>query len=400
MRHLGTSSLVVAAFVGPGTVLTCAAAGVGFSYSLGWVLVFATAAVFVLQTFTAGTGILAQKGLGEAIRSVSLDKWFRIPLFGLVVVGLWIGTAAFETGNLIGASAGLDLLVGGNMDPRWWNVVVALVASSVLALDLRVLRNLLTVLVALMGFFFIGAALLAPVDWPSALKGLVVPSLPIGSLITVMALVGTTVVTYNLFLHAAVTKQLWSGYPKEESWKKERRGMAIFLPLGGIISLAILLAGASASGQGVSVDGISGFVHLLEPVAGKGAKYLFGLGLLSAGLTSAITAPLAVASGISELFNWPREAHENRYRLLWASVLLTGVLFSLTGFSPLEIIIAAQAANGFLLPLMAGILVYVTWKQEEFSLPRHYVPMGITIVVFCVLLGVRTLGWVWSQVGS
>ena len=68
---LGTSSLVVAAFVGPGTVLTCATAGVGFGYALAWVLLFATAATFILQSFTAGTGIMAGKGLGEAMREAA-----------------------------------------------------------------------------------------------------------------------------------------------------------------------------------------------------------------------------------------------------------------------------------------------------------------------------------------
>ena len=57
----GTSSIVVAAFVGPGTVLTCASAGADFGYALGWVLVFATIAAFVLQSYTAGTGILARR---------------------------------------------------------------------------------------------------------------------------------------------------------------------------------------------------------------------------------------------------------------------------------------------------------------------------------------------------
>ena len=69
----GTSSIVVAAFVGPGTVLTCASAGVDFGYALGWVLVFATIAAFVLQSYTAGTGILARRGLGEAIRAELVD---------------------------------------------------------------------------------------------------------------------------------------------------------------------------------------------------------------------------------------------------------------------------------------------------------------------------------------
>ena len=68
LPRLGTSSVVAAAFIGPGTVLTCATAGLAFGYSLGWTLVFATAAVFVLQSFAAGLGILARRGLGEAIR--------------------------------------------------------------------------------------------------------------------------------------------------------------------------------------------------------------------------------------------------------------------------------------------------------------------------------------------
>jgi Mn2+/Fe2+ NRAMP family transporter len=108
----GTSSLIVAAFVGPGTVLTCATAGVGFGYGLGWVLLFATAAVFVLQSFTAGTGILAGKGLGEAIREAADTPVRRGVMFTLVVLGLWVGCAAFETGNLIGAASGVQVVLG------------------------------------------------------------------------------------------------------------------------------------------------------------------------------------------------------------------------------------------------------------------------------------------------
>ncbi|MFQ5571473.1 MAG: divalent metal cation transporter, partial [Rhodothermales bacterium] len=99
--RFGTSSLVVAAFVGPGTVLTCATAGLDFGYDLAWVLLFATGATFVLQSFTAGTGILAGRGLGEAMRDATHRPASRAVVFGLVVLGLWMGTAAFETGNLV-----------------------------------------------------------------------------------------------------------------------------------------------------------------------------------------------------------------------------------------------------------------------------------------------------------
>ncbi|NBB86237.1 MAG: divalent metal cation transporter, partial [Bacteroidetes bacterium] len=134
--RLGTSSLVVAAFVGPGTVLTCAAAGVEFGYALGWVLLFATAATFVLQSFTANTGILARQGLGEALRHTLQARWARATAFGLVVLGLWVGTAAFETGNLIGAAAGVTALLGEGIPRRAVLLIVAAAAAAILLLDL------------------------------------------------------------------------------------------------------------------------------------------------------------------------------------------------------------------------------------------------------------------------
>ena len=245
VKNLGTSSIIVAAFVGPGTVLTCASAGVRFSYDLAWVLIFATAGVFVLQTFTAGTGILGRKGLGEAIRQVTSNRRIRIPVFVLVVLGLWIGSAAFETGNLVGASAGLNVVFGDLFDPRWWSLPIVLIAGAILLLNMRAIRNALTALIMLMSLLFIGTMLVSPVDWGSAIRGLVVPSIPEDSIVTIIALTGTTIVTYNLFLHASATKAFWADQPAASSWRRELFGMGIFLPLGGLISLAILFAGAT-----------------------------------------------------------------------------------------------------------------------------------------------------------
>lgn len=396
---LGTSSLVVAAFVGPGTVLTCATAGVGFGYALAWVLLFATAATFVLQSFTAGTGILARKGLGEAMREAAQGTAQRVGVFGLVVLGLWIGTAAFETGNLAGAASGLETVLGGEVARPWLIGGLALTAGLVLLLDLRVLTQVLAVLVAAMSALFVATMLIVPVDWGSALRGLLIPSLPEGSLLTVIALIGTTIVTYNLFLHATVAKRYWADEVPERAWRRELTGMALFVPAGGVISLAIVMAGAALHQTGAAVETVGGLAALLEPVAGKAARVFFGLGLLAAGLTSAVTAPLAAASGIREIFGWPDDPRDRRYRAVWLSVLLTGLFFGLTSFSPLKIIIAAQAANGLLLPFIAGFVLYLTYRQQALTLPRWYFAVGVLVTLICAGLGARTLWWVWVQLG-
>lgn len=395
----GTSSLVVAAFVGPGTVLTCASAGVDFGYALGWVLVFATIAAFVLQSYTASTGILARRGLGEAIRAELADRRVRRVATGLVVLGLWIGCAAFELGNLIGAASGITALLDLSFDLRWLVALLSACSAVILLLDLRILIRIFSGLViAMSGLFLVGLAL-APVDWGGALTGLAVPSVPEGGLVRILALVGTTVVTYNLFLHPSAAKEYWADLDdRAAAWRGEVRGMMLFLPVGGLVSFSILAAGATLSGTTGGVEDVGTFAALLEPVAGSFASACFGLGLFAAGLTSSLTAPLAAAAGICEVFGWSADTTSLPYRAVWGSVLVTGFVLGLGGWSPLPAIIAAQAANGLLLPLVAAFVLYLTLRQDVVSLPIWYHVLGGAVVLLCGGLGLRTLWWVAQQV--
>lgn len=401
IRKTGTSSIVVAAFVGPGTVLTCASAGVRFGYALGWVLLFSTLSVFVLQSFTANTGILTRRGLGEAVRETIVAPLPRAAAFGLIVVGLWVGCAAFEMGNLIGAAAGVTTLLDWPIDDRWIVALIAGLAGLILLLDLRMLIRVFAVLVVGMSVLFLGGLTVAPVDWSAALQGLVVPRVPDGSLLTVVALIGTTVVTYNLFLHASAAKRYWADTDDAaQAWRGEITGMALFLPIGGLVSFSILAAGATLAGAEDEIDDVAALAVLLEPVAGRAARICFGLGLFAAGLTSTMTAPLAAAAGIRELFGWADDPKGRAYRGIWGSVLLAGLVFGMAGWSPLPAIIAAQAANGILLPLIAVFVLYLSMQQDVVSFPAWYRALGVLVVLVCTGLGLRTLWWVWQQVGA
>lgn len=384
--------------MGPGTVLTCASAGIDFGYQLAWVLVFATAAAFVLQSFTAAMGILSRQGLAEAVRSADGGPLFTLISRILIVAGLWIGCASFELGNLSGAAAGLSIVAGNQVELRWYVLILATVCVALLQLPVRILINVLSGMVASMGLLFLAAAMMSDVDWAQALQGMLVPRIPDGGIVRVLALIGTTVVTYNLFLHASATREFWSEQTDvRQAWRHELTGMAIFIPLGGLVSLAILWCGAAVSASSEKVTAVADMAGLMEPVAGRAAGCLFGLGLFAAGLTSAITAPLAAAAGISELFGWQKEGR--KYQAVWISVLLTGVVFSLFGWSPLNVIIAAQAANGLLLPLVAGFMLLVISRLNTVQLPRWFFGLGIVITLLCAALGVRTLVWVAEKLG-
>jgi Mn2+/Fe2+ NRAMP family transporter len=360
--------------------------------------VFATVAAFVLQSFTAGTGILARRGLGEAIRAELAGRRVRVAATGLVVLGLWVGCAAFEMGNLIGAASGITALLDTSVDERWIVGVLAGTAAVILLLDLRVLIPIFGALVVGMSVLFVVGVLLTPVDWGAALRGLAVPSVPDGGLLRVVALIGTTVVTYNLFLHPSAAKEYWADVPdRAAAWWGEVRGMAVFLPIGGVVSFSILAAGATLQGDGTDVQTVEAFAVLLEPVAGEFARVCFGLGLFAAGLTSSLTAPLAAASGICEVFGWDATPTSRPYRAVWGSVLATGMLFGLVGWSPLPAIVAAQAANGVLLPLIAAFLLYLTLRQSVVEVPTWYAVLGGLVTLVCAGLGLRTLWWVGQQ---
>ncbi|MXW13436.1 MAG: divalent metal cation transporter [Rhodothermaceae bacterium] len=179
--QLGTSSLVVAAFVGPGTVLTCATAGIEFGYALGWVLLFSVCATFILQSFTAGAGILSGLGMGEALRRYTQDSSVRWVVISLVVLGLWAGTAAFETGNIAGAVAGMSSLMA--VPDGVLVLLVGGLAAIVLYLGLRTATRVLAGLVLLMSVVFLVTMFLAPVDWQQAFQGLILPRIPEGGLV-------------------------------------------------------------------------------------------------------------------------------------------------------------------------------------------------------------------------
>jgi Mn2+/Fe2+ NRAMP family transporter len=106
---------------------------------------------------------------------------------------------------------------------------------------------------------------------------------------------------------------------------------------------------------------------------------------------------LAAAAGVCEVFGWSSDTTSRAYRAVWGSVLATGCALGLAGWSPLPAIIAAQAANGLLLPFIAAFVLYLTLRQDVVALPLWYHLLGSAMVLLCGGLGLRTLWWVVQQ---
>ncbi len=377
-KKLGPGFLIAAAFIGPGTVTTCTLAGVDFGFALLWALLISVLTTIIFQEMAARIGILTKQGLAASIRSELQNPWIKTGITLTILSAVVIGNAAYEAGNIGGAVLGLEALTGSEPSPWFAWLIGGAVFFLLFAGSYKILERIFVSLVMLMSISFILAALLTAPDIGQVLSGLVVPSLPEGSLLTVVALIGTTVVPYNLFLHASLVSEKWGSI---KDLKAIRRDTVLSIGLGGLISMAIVVS-ASAGGLTEVKSGID-LAMGLEPLYGKASTYFLGIGLFAAGITSAITAPLAAAYVASSCFDWKDGLTGNRFRMVWGAILLIGVLSQFFEVRPIEIIKFAQVANGLLLPV---ICIFLLWIVNRTTIMGSYKNSSWQNIVAGILL--------------
>ena len=216
-----------------------------------------------------------------------------------------------------------------------------------------------------MGFAFLITAFFAKPDFTEVLKGSFIPKIPDvpGAGILILGIIGTTVVPYDLFLGSGIVD-------KTQTMKDARIGLSIAIILGGLISMSIMTVGSSIT-EGWSPDAISNIDFnfnlmkdslYLNSLIGDYAVYIFGFGMFAAGLTSAITAPLASAITARGIF----DKHKNKWTtnslnfiLVTTGILLTGMIFGFLQVKPVPAIIIAQAFNGLILPFISIFMLII-----------------------------------------
>lgn len=399
LPKIGPGALVAAAFIGPGTVTACTLAGASFGYALLWALVFATSATIVLQDMAARLGAGAKLGLGEALLQSAPSPAHKTISTLLVFAALAIGNAAYEAGNLAGGAIGLEAVWGENgPDRRLFVLGLSFIAGGLLLHgQYKVLERILIVLVLTMSLAFLVAAIIVKPNILDMFAGLR-PHIPSGGTLTAIALIGTTIVPYNLFLHASAAKEKWTG---SDSISDARNDTIFSVGLGGLVSILILTtAAATMFGSPHSVQNAADLAKSIEPAFGEMGKYLIGTGLLAAGLTSAITAPMATAYVITEL--WPSKSATTQkltFRITSLGVLIVGAAFSISGIKPISLILIAQVANGLLLPIIAGFLLYVMNQKAllgEYTNSKASNFAGIIVLLITLGLGLRGIAKAFS----
>lgn len=391
LHNLGPGPIITAAFIGPGTVMVCTQAGYQFGFSLIWGLLLSIIATIILQETAGRIGLATGKDLAQLIRNQKNNTLLKIFQIVLVLLAIVLGNIAYESGNITGSQLGLQVfwdspsLSIGTWQIQSGNFLIGALAFFLLVMgNYQVLEKFLVSLVILMSLAFLVTAVLVRPAWGEVFEGFV-PSLDLDQTTTLVALIGTTVVPYNLFLYAALVKNKWKS-PTEIHWM--RRDIILSVILGGLVSMAILIVGTV--NQSVEINSAQDIAMGLDQVFGSSGKYLMGFGLLAAGLTSSITSPLAAGLVICGIMGWNQDTSSVPMRIAIGLVVGMGLFFASFGIKPSQLIALAQLANGILLPLISGWLI---WLANQKSWMKAYKnPLWINILSLSILLITFGLG--------
>ncbi len=390
----GPGFLVAAAFVGPGTVTTATLAGAKFGFSLIWVVVIAIISAIVLQEMVGRFSLSSGFDIASAIVKVPERNWVKTAFQILTFSAVVIGCAAYEAGNIVGGSNGINIVFGFSV--KIWAVIISILAILLLIIGkYKIIERLLITLVVIMGVCFLVTAILVKPDLSRMLKGLS-PKIPPNSLPLILALIGTTVVPYNLFLHSSIVLKKWK---TKKDIRFMRMDIILSIGLGGLITIAMIVTSQSAyfinNMNPQELAGISAEVKTiikkpvdlsdqLKPFFGSFAQICFGIGYFAAGLSSAITAPYAAAWTAKGIFGWKEKDY--RFTMVFTGIILSGIAVSILSLEPLSLIVFAQIANAVLLPLIIGFLFILLNSKKLLEYKNKLWQNLIFVIIFIIIL--------------
>jgi Mn2+/Fe2+ NRAMP family transporter len=209
---------------------------------------------------------------------------------------------------------------------------------------------------------YVGAAVLARPDWSEVAHSLVTPSVRFDSayLITLVAVVGTTITPYMLFY---LQSSLADKGVAVEDYPSERTDVVLGSVLTTVIAVFIVVSTAATLHlEGVRISNAEDAARALEPLAGPYTRVLFGVGLFGASMLAASVLPLSTAYAVCGAFGWERGVSwswseapifNGLYTLL---IGVAGLFVLLPGLPLIQVIVATQILNGLLLPI---VLIFV-----------------------------------------
>src|SRR5271165_6804338 len=380
-----------------GGIATYTQAGSAYGYALLWSLIPMTIALYVTEEMCARMGVITGKGLSDLIRE---EFGFRSTFF-VMVTGFFV-----DLGNVVAEFAGVAAAAQIFGVSKYIAVPLAAVVVWVLVLK-GTYRQVEVVFLVACAFYltYLFSALLSHPDWLLAARMTVIPSIHVdtGYLITLTALVGTTIAPWQFFY-------LQAGFVEKKVGPRQYGHARADVLVGSISCMVIVFfiivctaATLHASGL-VNISDASEAAKALIPLAGKWAGYCFAFGLLNASLFAASILPLSTAhviceglgfeAGIDHKFNEARIFYG-----LYTLLIGVGAGIILIPRAPLwKILILSQVGNGIWLPVVIIFILLLVNRRDLMGEYVNTLTFNIIAWVTAIAMIILTLVLVYTSI--
>jgi manganese transport protein len=363
IKYIGPGLIVTVGFIDPGNWASNLAAGSSFGYSLLWMVTLSTLMLIILQHNVAHLGIATGLCLSEAAQKYTSPVIAKTLLWSAMAASLSTSLA-----EILGGAMALQMLF--KIPIKLGSALVtALVLYLLLSNSYRRLEKWIIGFVSLVGLSFIYELKMAPVDWGQAASGWVTPTLPHGSMLIVMSVLGAVVMPHNLFLHSEIIQSRQWNLEDEKvirrQLKYEFADTLLSMLVGWAINSAmIIMAAATFFRLGTPVSDLGQAKEMLAPLLGRAASTVFALALLFAGIASSVTSGMAGASIFAGLYGEPLNLKDNHSRLGVYLSLVGALILILFITDPFRGLILSQMALSVQLPFTIFLQVYLTSSRR------------------------------------
>lgn len=395
-KYIGPGLLVTVGFIDPGNWASNFAAGADFGYSLLWVITLSTIMLIVLQHNVAHLGIVTGLCLSEAATKYT-PKWVSRPILGTAVLAS-ISTSLAE---ILGGAIALEMLF--DIPIIWGSLLTAFFVTIMLFTNTykRIERSIIA-FVSVIGLSFLYELFLVDIDWPLAARSWVAPSIPEGSLLVIMSVLGAVVMPHNLFLHSEVVQSREYNKKDDASIRKllkyEFYDTLFSMGVGWAINSAmILLAAATFFANHIGVEELQQAKSLLEPLLGNQAATIFALALLMAGISSTVTSGMAAGSIFAGMFGESyhvKDVHSRVGILLSLGIALVVILFI---ENPFQGLIISQMILSIQLPFTIFLQVGLTSSKRVMGQYANSRWSSFVLYTMAVIVSVLNLALLFSE---
>ena len=395
-KYIGPGLLVTVGFIDPGNWASNFAAGSEYGYTLLWVVTLSTIMLIALQHNVAHLGIVTGLCLSEAAVKYS-PKWAGRP----IVVSAILASISTSLAEILGGAIALQMLFGISIPT---GAVLTTVATLIMLFtnSYKKMERAIIGFVSMIGLSFIYELFLVDVHWPSALEGAFVPSVPEGSLMIIMSVLGAVVMPHNLFLHSEIVQSReihLEGDERIQHMLQYEFFDTLFSMIVGwaINSAMILLAATTFFAHGQHVEELAQAQAMLHPLLGHNAANIFAIALLLAGISSTITSGMAAGSIFSGLFGESYNAKDTHS--IVGIVLSLGIALLLIFFigDPFKGLIISQMFLSIQLPFTMFLQISLTSSPRVMGKYANSLPNKLFLYG---LAGIVTLLNIWLFIES